>query len=251
MPVLPVTDAPPPISAADAGRLGHYQLRLLSVCDAPLVQVLRDDVLSRLEHPDLYVREPDEAAFVAEHLPGHALCRGETIGVFDGTQLVAYAMLGLPAADDPHHLGMHIPHGGRALGQVAHLASCMVHPGHRGQGLQRRLLAARFSLAQAQGRPLCVAMVSLHNHASRHNLMRAGLRIVHVGDVTGLKRQLVALDLERSWKFDEAGARLVAAGDYEQQSELSRAGWWGIAMVEGPGSDSLVFAHRQVHEAPR
>lgn len=251
MPVLPVTDAPPPLLAADAARLGHYQLRLLSRRDASLVLALREDVLSRLEHPDLYVREDDEAAFVAQHLPGHAACRGETIGVFEGAQLVAYAMLGLPADDDPHHLGTHISRGDRSLGQVSHLASCMVDAAHRGHGLQRRLLAARFSLAQAQGRPLCVAMVSLHNHASRHNLMRAGLRIVHVGEVMGLRRQLVAIDLERPWKFDEAGARLIAAGDYDLQAQLSRAGWWGIAMVEGPGSDRLVFAHPQLHAAPR
>jgi GNAT superfamily N-acetyltransferase len=245
------THAPPPLLATDSQRLGRYEMRLLHTGQAPAVRALREEVFAQLEHPDLYVREDDEDAFIAQHLPGHEACRGETIGVFDGAQLVAYAMLGLPVRDDPHHLGRSIPLGARTLDDVAHLASCMVHPAHRGHGLQRRLLTARFSLAQAQHRPLCVAMASLHNHASRHNLMRAGLRIVHVGHVMGLERQLLAVDLQRPWRFDETGARLVACVDFAAQVELSNAGSWGIAQLEGPGEDMLVFAHPLAHAAPR
>ena len=186
--------------------MSDSQLRLLTVQDTQAVLALRETVLSRLEHPDLYVREDDEMGFVRRHLAGHAGADGETIGVYDGEELIAYAMLGLPRDDDPEHLGRYLQLAPRAPGEVSHLASCMVHPAHRGHGLQRTLLGARFTLAQAQGRPLCIAMVSPHNHASRQNLLREGLRIVYVGAVTGLKRHLVAIDLARPWRFDEAGA---------------------------------------------
>lgn len=236
------TDFPPLLHAADRRRLGSHQLRLLGVDDASAVLQLRDEVLRQLEHPDLYVREADETAFVQQHLAGHAGCRGETIGVYDDGRLVAYAMLGLPGSADADHLGQHIPLGDRSLDDVAQLASCMVRPSHRGHGLQRTLLAARFSLAQAQGRPVCVAMVSLHNHASRHNLMRAGLRIVHVGEVLGLRRQLVALDLGQPWHYRQDGAQLVASADYDAQRALTTTGWCGVATVEGPDPGMLVFA---------
>ena len=60
---------------------------------------------------------------------------------------------------------------------------------------------------------------------------RSGMKIVHVGEVMGRKRQLVALDLERPWIFDEANMRLVAGGDFEQQSALTAAGWRGFTIV--------------------
>lgn len=228
---------------ADRRRLGNFQLRLLAASDLEALQALRDEVLATLEHPDLYVREDDEAAFLRRHLGG---AEGETIGVFDGHVLAAYAMLGLPAPDAPDNLAARIGRGTDG----ANIASCMVRPGYRGHGLQRTLLAARFSLAQAHGRHCCVAMVSLHNHASRQNLLREGMRIAWVGELDGLRRQLLAIDLEQPWEFDAEQVRLADPLDFERQRALAASGWWGISAMAGPGAQKLVFARHLPH-APR
>lgn len=241
-------DPPPVLLQADRRRLGDFQLRLLAPAEAGAVLALREEVLSQLEHPDLYVREEDEAGFVQGHIGGHAGGRGETIGVFDGERLAAYAMLGLPAHDAADNLGGLLGSPGRS----ANIASCMVRPAYRGHGLQRALLTARLSLAQAHGRSLCVAMISLHNDASRHNLLREGMRIAWVGEIGGLRRQLLAIDLAAPWEFDSERLRLVAPLDWELQRALTAQGWWGISAMEGRGPDKLVFARHVDHvQAPR
>ncbi|MEO5671729.1 MAG: hypothetical protein ABIR26_13630 [Ramlibacter sp.] len=231
---------PPVLPGADR-RPGPFPMRLLAREDVGAVIALRDEVLGQLDNPDLYVRERDEGAFVRSHIAGHDECAGDTIGVFDGDELIAYAMLGLPAQADAN-LGRHVDLGSRTLGDVAHLASCMVRGPYRGHGLQRTMLSARFSLAHAYGREVCIAMVSLHNHASRRNLLRTGLRIVYTGVVEGLNRQLAAIDLARAWKYEPGQARLVDSGDFAGQVELTRSGWWGVSEIESAGPGVLVFA---------
>lgn len=200
----------------------RLSLRLLTAKDLPALMQLRADVLANLAHPDLYVRESTEMEFVQAHIDA-ARARGETIGVLDGSRLVAYGMLGLPRRGEPGNLGRFFTAGppqgeksplggprttssGKALeshafndecieARTAHLASCMVSPSYRGRHLQRLLLKARMALACGRGRNFFVAMVSPHNHASRHNLMREGFRVGWVGEIDGLKRQLMAVDL--------------------------------------------------------
>ena len=248
----PDVPRPPVLPGADR-RLGPYAMRVLTREDVPAVIALRDEVLAQLDNPDLYVREDDETAFVRSHVAGHDECAGDTIGVFDGEDLIAYAMLGLPS-DATANLGRFLDLGSRKLKDVAHLTSCMVRGPYRGHGLQRTLLSARFSLAHAYGRAVCVAMVSLHNHASRRNLLRTGLRILHTGVVDGLHRQLVAVDLERQWQYEAGQARLAASTDFARQVELTRDGWWGVSEIEGPGPGVLVFARplgQDSHGIPR
>lgn len=251
-PPLARPTAPPSLKGVDRRRLGQFQLRLLTPEDMPAVLALRDEVLGDLAHPDLYVRESDEAGFVQAHIGGHAGSRGEAIGVFDGRHFVAYAMVGLPTAEAPDNLGRLLGLNTAGLAATAHIASCMVRAPYRGHGLQRVLLAARFSLAQARGRHIGACMVSLHNHASRRNLLREGMRIAWVGEMEGLRRQILALHLIQPWAFSHTQVELVDAMDYERQCALARRGWWGVSVVEGSGPDALVFAQRETaHAAPR
>lgn len=236
---------PPDLSPTDARHVGDLDLQLLRAEHVPAVLQLRNQVLGALTEPDLYVREYDEVGFVTQHCGP----RGDTIGVFDQGQLVAYAMLGLPPVDDPDHLGepLKLPHS--AWPRVAYVASCMVLPSHRGQGLQRSLLAARFALAQTRGRDICVAMVSLHNSASRHNLLKEGMRVAWVGLVDGLKRQLMYIELARPLRFDlgpQAITHVVNHLDYTTQKTLTHQGYWGVA-EQSPSADraeQLIFAKR-------
>ncbi len=192
---------PPPRPGLAARRLGPD--------DAAAVARLRAEVLAALPDPDLYVGEDDADAFVHAHLGSGAGAAGLTIGVHDAAgALVAYGMLGLPGAGDPEHLARWIGAGSAGLAATATLASCMVAPAWRGHALQRWLTGARLALAQAHGRRRVVALVSPHNHESRHNLLACGLRITWVGDWHGLPRQGLAMDLEEPG----AGAPDTATG---------------------------------------
>lgn len=236
---------PPDLLPTDARHVGDLDLQLLHEEHVPAVLNLREQVLQALTEPDLYVREVDEAAFVRQHCGSP----GETIGVFDHDRLVAYAMLGLPAVDDPDHLGRPLKLPRSHWARVAHVASCMVLPSHRGRGLQRSLLAARFALAQTRGRDICVAMVSLHNSASRHNLFREGMRVAWVGELDGLRRQLMYIELAHTLRFDlgpGAPVHRVDHLDFATQQSLSAQGYWGVA-EQGLAADQaqhLLFARR-------
>ena len=63
--------------------------RQLDMEDYEAVVALRDVVLNNLADPDMYVREDDEEMFVR----GHLNMFGESLGFFDGDDLVAYLAL--------------------------------------------------------------------------------------------------------------------------------------------------------------
>lgn len=232
MPSSTLATEPLPISAFEPLTLGAW-------AD---IMALRQRVLAQLPLADLYVREADEAAFVHAHLGAH----GTTLGLRLGGQLVAYAMLGWPAADDA--LVRCLPAWARPAdgGQAcAILASCMVVPEHRGRGLQRQLVQARIALAQAQGRGRCIAMVSPHNHASRHNLMQAGLGLVWAGQLAGLQRHVLALATPPGWPNDAglaaAPARCLPALDIAAQQALLAQGMIGTLPPANTSQEAIFF----------
>ena len=63
--------------------------RQLEPQDYDAVLALRNAVLNSLPDPDMYVREDDEEMFVR----GHLNIFGESLGFFDGDDLVAYLAL--------------------------------------------------------------------------------------------------------------------------------------------------------------
>jgi GNAT superfamily N-acetyltransferase len=228
------------IASPPSQLLSPFQWRLLRANSLSMVMDLRQEVLTSLPLADLYAREADELAFVNRHL-GSA---GETLGVFDGSTLIAYAMLGLPDATATGNLTELLPIGGNDLAHSAIIASCMVRPKYRGKGLQRALISARLERARAHERTQCVAAVSLHNHASRHNLMQEGMRIAWVGELSGLRRQLLAIPLSHPWTFAKQPTYTVDALDFETQCRLTAQGLFGVLAHTGHGSHAIIFAAR-------
>lgn len=206
---------------------------------------LRDTVIAGLPDPDLYVREDDERAF----FDAHTEPAGETIGVFAHGELVAYAMVGFPACGGAAlNLGSTIGLSAAQQGRVTHLSSCMVVPAWRGHGLQRVLLAARLSLAHARGRPVCLAMVSLHNHSSRHNLLRQGLHIAWTGAIDGLQRHVAMIDLEHGLHFDMADEILLPSGDFAALRDAAAAGYACIGEVRDASGVRLRYVRHLHHD---
>lgn len=236
----------PPILLPETGLVNVPQARtrLLEAQDFHEWMALRDAVLSTLPDPDFYVREDDEQDFFQAHMyPG-----GELVGVFVEDALIAYAMVELPGEHEAHNLGHVIGLDPAQHGMVAHLSSCMVLPQWRGRQLQRTLLSARLGLAHACGRPLCMAMVSLLNHRSRHNMLRQGLRIVWTGMIDGLQRHVAMIDLEQGMDFETEDELLLPSLDYEALRAAALAGYACVGEVRAPdGAVSLRYARHLAH----
>lgn len=234
--------SPPPTCPAPGllSQLPDATLRALTPADFIAWKQLRDEVLAGLAHPDMYVREADEADFFAQN----SLPRGEGIGVFLGEELVAYAMLGMPAVGEDGHLGAVVGMPAGLQASVAHMASCMVRVPWRGNQLQALLLRLRCAVAQANDRPLCLAVVSLHNAPSRHNLLAHGMWIEWTGVIDGLRRQVLQIDLLGRARWDLQDTRLIAGDDFEQLCAAAANGYVGVGEVVDGAQRLLRYARR-------
>lgn len=233
-----VTFSPQLAMPAYFGLAGELQWRSLGPEYFEQWLSLRNVVLQALDEPDCYVREKDEKAFFLQHSPP----LGQCIGVFQGNDLVAYAMVGLPSAIAPDNLARIAGLPAQMHHRVAHLASCMVHPAWRGHHLQALLLRIRFAVAQAWGRSHCLAMVSLRNDASRHNLLSQGLSIIWTGWIDGLQRHVMAVNL-RATANEPPTTKDVWCGsqDFEQLRLLSSMGMHGVGELRVPEGVRLRF----------
>lgn len=236
-----LTDLPPLLPAPRAlPHLPGVQLRLLEPRDFTAWRQLRQEVIAGLAHPDMYVGEDEEAAFFAQHLRP----RGHCIGVLFEHELVAYAMLGLPDPGAPGHLGAVIGLAPREQACVSQLSSCMVRARWRGKQLQSYLLKLRYAIAQACHRPRCLAMVSLHNAASRHNLLAQGMWIEWTGTIDGLRRHVLQIDLRGAPRRDLSQTRLIAGDDFAQLCAAAADGYVGVEEVRGGARPLLRYARR-------
>lgn len=207
-------------------------LRILDAHDYRAWTALRDTVIQALPDPDLYVRERDEPAFYAAHVEP----MGETLGVFVRDQLVAYAMVEFPKADAPDNMARMIGWDPACYAGVAHLSSCMVLPKWRGLGLQRALLTTRIMLALSHGRYLCMAMVSLRNLSSIHNMLSRGLHIAWTGMLDGCERHVMVIDLQDRLDLDAHDEKLLSSVDFPELRAAARAGYVGIEMPTSHGN---------------
>lgn len=224
-------DAPPSPS------LIGLSARTLAADDLPLLRRLRDEVFATLAHPDLYVREDNEQAFIERHLGA----LGRTTGLFapaaageTPAELVAYAMVSLPREEAAEHLARHLAFTDQQLLDTAELTSCMVAPAWRGRGLQRSLIASRMTVARSQGKHHVVSLVSLMNHQSRHNLMANGMQVHHTGLWRGLQRQWLLRNLMNApGPQDQQTLDWVRADNFG--SQVARRGRTGVAEMRiGP-----------------
>lgn len=221
------------------GSKSNLSFRSLGPHDFANWQSLRDLVIANLSDADHYVRESDEKYFYEQHSHPNGHC----IGAFAGESLVAYAMLRVPAQSDEDNLAKVGKLPQTHWNQVAHLASCMVHPDWRGDHLQVLLLRTRMALALAWHRPLCLAMVSLRNLASRRNLMRQGMGVIWTGWIDGLQRHIMAVNLDRSWQIHAPHEEVITvqADDFSCMVQLTQSGYVGLEEGQSSQGAGLRF----------
>lgn len=213
--------------------------RMLAGTDIRDLRNLRAKVLADLPDPDFYVQEDDEEGFL-RNLCGQG---GQTYGVFDNNRLVAYGAISFPGACDQDNLGVLLGFEQQECALVAHMASCMVLPAYRGGALQQELLRARFALARACGRRYAIAMVSLKNNQSRHNMLLQGMSVRWIGELCGgLRRQLLVKDLfRRNPRVSTRAPLKLAADDYEAQQKAVKIGLEGRQDMRVEGQCFIEF----------
>jgi GNAT superfamily N-acetyltransferase len=163
--------------------------RQLDMEDFEAVVALRDVVLDNLADPDNYVREDDEEMFVR----GHLNVFGESLGYFDGDDLVAYLALttDLVASGEDVEFAACTPTSNDVV-----FAAAMVLPSYQGRSLHRAGITRHLAIAEKLGAHRGFAQISPRNHRSLRNYFSHGFRCTQaVTYPDGRRRLLLERDL--------------------------------------------------------
>jgi GNAT superfamily N-acetyltransferase len=163
--------------------------RQLDTKDYEAVVALRDAVLNTLPDPDMYVREDDEEEFVR----GHLNVFGESLGYFDGDDLVAYLALttDLVASGEDVEFAACTPTSDDVV-----FAAAMVLPSYQGRSLHRAGITRHLAIAEERGAHRGFAQISPRNHRSLQNYFSHGFRCTQaVSYPDGRRRLLLERDL--------------------------------------------------------
>jgi len=133
--------------------------RQLDQEDYDAVSALRDAVLGSLPDSDFYVREDDEEMFVR----GHLNVFGESLGFFDGDDLVA--------SGEDIEFAACAPTSNDVV-----FAAAMVLPAYQGRALHRAGIHRHIAAAETLGAHRGFAQISARNHRSLRNYFSHGFR---------------------------------------------------------------------------
>ena len=153
------------------------------------VMALREAVLGSLPDPDFYVCEDNEEIFVRGHLDAF----GESLGFYDGDDLVAYLALttDLVSSGEDIEFAACEP----TLDDVV-FAAAMVLPAYQGRSLHRAGIRRHIAVAQELGAHRGLAQISPRNHRSLRSYFAEGFRCTRAVDYPdGRRRLLLERDL--------------------------------------------------------
>ncbi len=188
--------------------------RQLDNQDYEAVVALRDVVLDNLPDSDYYVREDDEEMFVR----GHLNVFGESLGFFDGDELVAYLALttDLVASGEDIEFAACAPTSNDVV-----FAAAMVLPSHEGRSLHRAGIVNHIAAAERLGAHRGFAQISARNHRSLRNYFANGFRCTRAVTYPDGRRRLL---LERDLLGDVDTARIddVALVDMDDFRGIGR-----------------------------
>jgi Acetyltransferase (GNAT) family. len=207
-----------------------YRVRFLGPDDLGALEEFRSYIFGQL--PDIDAYFPETPEFAGLHLGE----RGVTLGLEAEGRLIACAIVGLPQPGMPAFVE-DLPQPRPALTATAHMASCMVHPDFRGNGLQRLLVAMRTLYALGAGRSHLFSRVALSNPLSLSNLLAGGFVVRRVLTMhSGRLRYLLHRDLGAApHRWVPGSERVFAIPEVEEQRAVLEAGWMGMAVdLSGP-----------------
>jgi GNAT superfamily N-acetyltransferase len=188
--------------------------RRLEHDDYDAVMALRQAVLSRLPDPDFYVREDDEEMFVRGHLDVF----GESVGFFDGDDLVAYLALttDLVSSGEDIEFSACAPTSNDVV-----FAAAMVRSDYQGRSLHRAGIRRHIAVAEELGTHRGFAQISPRNHRSLRNYFSHGFRCTQAVTYPDGRRRLL-LECDLVGRVDNALIDDVALVDMKDFGGISR-----------------------------
>jgi RimJ/RimL family protein N-acetyltransferase len=206
-----------------------YEMALLDESHLPQIMVLHDIIFSTLSSQDLL--QPFSADFMREHLGR----KGFIIGVFSGTELIAFRSVYFPdGTDQEWNLGLDLDLPEEELGKVANLQMVCVHPSYWGNSLAFRMNIFAIRAVKDMGKyyHLC-ATVHPYNYWNVRILLRSGFVIKKITEKYGGKlRYVVYQDLRKPMRFAPEGECSARLTDIHDQKGMLEKGLCGVKIKE-------------------
>ncbi len=203
-------------------------LRPAQARDVPALHGLHEAVRAALPDPSLFRLFGGAESFFETHCG----TRGESWVVEQGGQLLGYAALTLPLADDADNYALNLGWPAERARRVGLLSAAMVHPRQRQQGLHRALIQQRLQRAQELGLPELLARAAPANALSRQGLLSQGLAIVWLGEQAGGLQRHVYWRRSATPVAGRVAIWLAADDGAGQQAALAQ-GWLGLRSGAG------------------
>ncbi|OPY54286.1 MAG: hypothetical protein A4E49_01105 [Methanosaeta sp. PtaU1.Bin112] len=147
-----------------------FEMKFLDASSLADLLELQSIVSANLPCPEIFILHEDEYFQEALRVDRSVL------GVTAGEKLIAFSIIAIPGLSD-ENLGKDINLPKDELVNVAHLQAAAVHPGYRGNGLQRKLTFAHLHVISEIGYNHACCTVSPKNPVSLGNYLYCGLKI--------------------------------------------------------------------------
>jgi GNAT superfamily N-acetyltransferase len=197
-------------------------------------------------HDDLYLRE------ILRH-------ERSVIGATTEEGLIAFSIIRIPGLSC-ENLGRDISLPEEELTKVAHLQAAAVHPAHRGQGLQRKLIFAHLAVIEEIGYDHACCTVSPKNPVSLRNYLSCGLAIEWLCPKKhgwwrfilhkkikrrGSANPQKADDMQNDVNMHESSAQIavsrISISDIEGQLDLIKRGFKGFRVATHPEGAQIFY----------
>lgn len=155
---------------AEAAEYLWFEMKFLQIGSLPDLMSLQSLVAANLPCPEIFFLHDEE--YLREVFGNER----SVIGVTTQDGLIAFSIIRIPGlADDNLGKDLNLPE--EELIKVAHLQAAAVHPAYRGNGLQRKMVAAHLYVIEELGYEHVCCTVSPKNPISLANYLSFGLLI--------------------------------------------------------------------------
>lgn len=176
----------------------NFSIKVLGIDQVNDILELRSEMFGLINNEDIYRQEENEKEIIGYYCSSE----GITIGIYHIETLIAYGILALPIKESAGNFARLRKFRITDRFNCARLASCMVKANWQGHGLHHILLNLRLAIAKELNKSLVWAVLSLKNPVSRHNLFQSNFKLIWIGLIGGLWRQIMANVNLSTFHFD-------------------------------------------------